>query len=103
MPIGSAATLNPSIPSSGSIPRKTFQFVDTGNAEVGFVALSQVVARPGGSRWIVPANLYREIRQDAVLLRTGTNNEAAHIGITGMLWRGRRITARTVGSSSLLA
>jgi molybdate transport system substrate-binding protein len=51
--------------------------VDTGNAEVGFVALSQVVARPGGSRWIVPANLYGEIRQDAVLRRAGTNNEAA--------------------------
>jgi molybdate transport system substrate-binding protein len=61
----------------GSDIAQAFLFVDTGNAEVGFVALSQVVARPGGSRWIVPANLYREIRQAAVLLRTGTNNEAA--------------------------
>jgi molybdenum ABC transporter molybdate-binding protein len=34
-----------------------FQFVDTGNAEFGFVALSQVIVRPSGSRWIVPANL----------------------------------------------
>jgi molybdate transport system substrate-binding protein len=46
---------------------QTFQFVDTGNAELGFVALSQVIMRQSGSRWIVPTNLYRPIRQDAVL------------------------------------
>jgi molybdate transport system substrate-binding protein len=56
---------------------QTFQFVDTGNAELGFVALSEVVARPGGSRWVVPANLYTPIRQDAALLRNGADNEAA--------------------------
>jgi molybdate transport system substrate-binding protein len=56
---------------------QTFQFVDTGNAEVGFVALSQAITREGGSRWIVPANIYRPIRQDAVLLRNGAENEAA--------------------------
>ena len=42
----------------GSNITQTFQFVETGNAELGFVALSQVIERPGGSRWIVPANLY---------------------------------------------
>jgi molybdate transport system substrate-binding protein len=56
---------------------QTFQFVDTGNAELGFVALSQVVKSQGGSRWLVPSNLYRQIRQDAVLLRSGADNEAA--------------------------
>jgi molybdate transport system substrate-binding protein len=56
---------------------QTFQFVDTGNAELGFVALSQVIAKQGGSRWIVSANLYAPIRQDAVLLRNGAGNEAA--------------------------
>jgi molybdate transport system substrate-binding protein len=56
---------------------QTFQFVDTGNAELGFVALSQVIARQGGSRWVVPANLYRAIRQDAVLLKSGSDNQAA--------------------------
>jgi molybdate transport system substrate-binding protein len=56
---------------------QTFQFVDTGNAEVGFVAYSQVALKPGGSRWVVPANLHNEIAQDAVLLKTGANNEAA--------------------------
>ena len=61
----------------GSNIAQTFQFVDTGNAELGFVALSQVVTTKGGSKWIVPPNLYSSIRQDAVLLRSGTDNEAA--------------------------
>jgi molybdate transport system substrate-binding protein len=56
---------------------QAFQFVQTGNAELGFVALSQVIARQGGSRWMVPTNLYSAIRQDAVLLRSGEGSEAA--------------------------
>ncbi len=56
---------------------QAFQFVDTGNAEVGFVAFSQVALKPSGSRWVVPANLHNTIAQDAVLLKTGANNEAA--------------------------
>jgi molybdate transport system substrate-binding protein len=56
---------------------QTFQFVDTGNAELGFIALSQVIEHQGGSRWIVAQNLYTPIRQDAVVLRTGAGNEAA--------------------------
>ncbi len=30
-----------------------------------------------GSRWLVPQNLYKPIRQDAVLLKKGADNEAA--------------------------
>lgn len=59
---------------------QTFQFVATGNAELGFVALSQLAgagAPAGGSRWIVPESLYRPIAQDAVLLRRGASNAAA--------------------------
>lgn len=56
---------------------QTYQFVDTGNAEVGFIAYSQVALKSGGSRWEVPANLHNTIAQDAVLLKTGANNEAA--------------------------
>ena len=51
---------------------KTFQFVKTGNAEVGFVALSQVYKNgkiTEGSGWIVPSKYYQPIRQDAVLLK----------------------------------
>lgn len=59
---------------------QAFQFVSTGNAELGFVALSQV-AVPGkpviGSYWLVPQNLYTQIRQDAVLLKVGEKNPVA--------------------------
>jgi molybdate transport system substrate-binding protein len=59
---------------------QTFQFVATGNAEVGFVALSQVLdprLKNKGSRWIVPENLYEAIDQDAVLLTRGQSEPAA--------------------------
>jgi molybdate transport system substrate-binding protein len=69
----------------GSDIAQTFQFVETGNAELGFVALSQVVAKQGGSRWIVPANLYSAIRQDAVLLRNGADSVAAKAFLAFMM------------------
>jgi len=56
---------------------QTFQFIRTGNAEVGFVALSQVAFVEGGSRWIVPGKLHQPILQDAVLLKPGAGNAAA--------------------------
>jgi molybdate transport system substrate-binding protein len=56
---------------------QAYQFVATGNAEIGFVALSQLTGNTSGSRWLVPQNLYKPIRQDAVLLKKGANNEAA--------------------------
>ena len=68
--------LAPKIVQGGNI-NQTFQFVDTGNAEVGFVALSQVIELSGGSRWLVDASLYSPIKQDAVLLKTGAGNAAA--------------------------
>jgi molybdate transport system substrate-binding protein len=58
---------------------QTHQFVSTGNAELGFVALSQIQGetKPTGSYWRVPASLHTPIRQDAVLLTRGKGNEAA--------------------------
>jgi molybdate transport system substrate-binding protein len=53
---------------------QTFQFVSSGNAELGFVALSQV---QGGSRWLVPASLHAPLKQDAVLLARGKKSAAA--------------------------
>jgi len=55
---------------------QTFQFVSTGNAELGFVGLAQVIdvnnGKIGsGSGWIVPDNLHSPFRQMAVLLKTG--------------------------------
>ena len=55
---------------------QTYQFVASGNAELGFVGLSQVIDR-SGSRWEVPQDLYAPIRQQAVLLAPGKGNEAA--------------------------
>lgn len=53
------------------------QFVYTGNAELGFVAYSQVKNDSGGSFCIVPQDSYKPLRQDAVLLLKGKNNDAA--------------------------
>jgi molybdate transport system substrate-binding protein len=52
---------------------QVFQFVSSGNSELGFVALSQVLkdGRIDGSSWVVPADLHTPIRQDAVLLNAG--------------------------------
>ena len=70
-------TLAPKLVVGANITQ-AFQFVDTGNAELGFVALSQVVADKAGSRWMVPQNLYAPIRQDAVLLQKAVGNDAAN-------------------------
>ena len=56
---------------------QAYQFVATGNAEIGFVALGQVSRSEAGSRWVVPQELYQPIRQDAVLLKRGGDNPAA--------------------------
>lgn len=61
---------------------QTYQFVDTGNAEVGFIAFAQVALKSGGSRWVVPASTHKTIAQDAVLLKTGAGNEAAKAFLT---------------------
>jgi molybdate transport system substrate-binding protein len=66
----------------GTSITQAYQFVETGAAEVGFVALSQVVGQKGGSRWIVPAADHTPIDQQAVLLKTGANSAAARAFVT---------------------
>ena len=61
----------------GSNIAQAYQFAQTGNAELGFVALSQVAGSKDGSRWEVPADLYAPIRQDAVLLKSGADSRTA--------------------------
>ncbi len=59
---------------------QAYQFAASGNAEIGFVALSQIApaGKPiEGSYWMVPEKLYEPIRQDAVLLKKGETNPAA--------------------------
>ena len=59
---------------------QTYQFISTANAELGFLALSQVIKNGkivGGSSWIIPDNLHAPIRQGAVLMKKGAENPAA--------------------------
>lgn len=59
---------------------QTYQFVASGNAPLGFVALSQVMVDgkiSKGSAWMVPADMHEPIRQDAVVLQRAANNPAA--------------------------
>ncbi|MNQ68658.1 Molybdate-binding periplasmic protein precursor [compost metagenome] len=59
---------------------QALQFVSTGNAELGFVALSQVYKDgriSSGSAWIVPEQLHDPIKQEAVILNKGKDNPAA--------------------------
>lgn len=77
--MGVAANLEPKFVLGESITQ-AYQFIATGNAELGFIALSQIY-RDGryaaGSHWMVPASLYSPLRQDAVLLTHGRGNPAA--------------------------
>lgn len=59
---------------------QTMGFIESGNAQLGFVALSQVLdpkITGRGSRWAVPNNLHEPIKQDAILLTKGKDNAAA--------------------------
>jgi len=74
---------------------QAYSMVATGNAELGFVALSQVLDRApaeAGSRWDVPVEMYAPIRQDAVLLTRAASNRAA----TGFLQYLRGPEARRI-------
>jgi molybdate transport system substrate-binding protein len=74
--LGVYDALQPKIVQGNSIAQ-AFQLVDTKNAEVGFVALSQLYGVKDGTRWLVPQSLYTPIRQDAVLLNKGADDEAS--------------------------
>jgi molybdate transport system substrate-binding protein len=59
---------------------QTQQFIISGNAELGFVSLSQVYKDgqlTSGSAWFIPEGDYKPLKQDAVVLRPGANNPAA--------------------------
>ncbi|MFZ2122468.1 MAG: molybdate ABC transporter substrate-binding protein [Rhodoferax sp.] len=70
--------LQPKIVTGESIAQ-AHQFISSGNALLGFVALSQVLkdGKIDGSAWVVPAKLYAPIRQDGVILNKGKGKPAA--------------------------
>ena len=77
--LGLLSVITPKIIEGENISQ-TYQFVSSGNTELGFVALSQVMKNGkinSGSAWVVPGKLHSPIRQDAVLLSSGKDNAAA--------------------------
>ena len=77
--LGLAAALQPKLVTGESIGQ-TFNFIATGNAELGFVALAQVLdggKLKSGSMWVVPAQYHAPIIQDAVILNRAASNPAA--------------------------
>ncbi len=74
--LGVYDALKPKLVQGTSITQ-AYQFTETGAAELGFVALSQVINEAGGSRWLVPESNHMPIEQQAVLLKTGQDDAAA--------------------------
>lgn len=77
--LGLRAAIEPKFVTGESVGQ-AFTMVATGNAELGFVALSQVFENgklKTGSAWVVPASLHSPITQDAALLNRGQSNPAA--------------------------
>jgi molybdate transport system substrate-binding protein len=92
--LGLRATLQAKLVQGENIAQ-AYQFVASGNAQLGFVALSQVMVdgrMAHGSTWVVPTHLHTPIRQDAVLLAGGKNQPAA----TALLAYLRGDTARAI-------
>lgn len=97
--LGLLSTLEPKFVQGENIAQ-TYQFVSTGNVELGFVALSQVYANgklAGGSAWVVPADLHKPIRQDAVILTKGKANPAASALLKFLKTRQARNVIRSYG------
>ena len=61
----------------GTSIAQAFSFVDSGSADLGFIALSQIYKAPRGSLWVVPKDDYSPIQQQAVLLTPGAGDPAA--------------------------
>jgi molybdate transport system substrate-binding protein len=76
--LGVLSKIEPRVVQGESIAQ-TFQFVSTGNAQLGFVALSQIFENgkiKTGSAWIVPEEMHEQLKQDAVVLQSCKNTSA---------------------------
>jgi molybdate transport system substrate-binding protein len=97
--LGVASAWAPHLVQGESIGQ-AYQFTATGNAHLGFVALSQVMVAgriTGGSAWIVPASLHKPLRQDAILLKPGESNPAAAALLQYLRGDAARATLRGYG------
>ncbi|WP_293605847.1 molybdate ABC transporter substrate-binding protein [Polaromonas sp. UBA4122] len=100
--LGLLASLEPKLVQGESIGQ-TLSFISTGNAELGFVALSQVVEGgkiKTGSGWIVPAKLHSPIRQDAVLLKRASQHKAASLLLSFLKTDKAKAVIRSFGYES---
>jgi molybdate transport system substrate-binding protein len=97
--LGLLETLRPKLVQGETIAQ-TQQFVASGSAELGFVALSQVAvpdAPAGGSYWRVPGRLHAPLRQEATLLNKGASNPAARALCAYLAGPRARETIRSFG------
>jgi molybdate transport system substrate-binding protein len=97
--LGVLASLQPKFVQGENLGQ-TFSFVSSGNAQLGFVALSQVLEDgkiKSGSAWIIPAHLYEPIRQDVVLLNRAKDNPAAAALMSFLRSERARVAIRSFG------
>jgi molybdate transport system substrate-binding protein len=97
--LGVLAAWQPQIVQGENIGQ-AYQFVTTGNAALGFVALAQVMVDgriAAGSAWIVPTSLHAPLRQDAVVLKPGAANPAAAALVNYLKGDAARATLRGYG------
>lgn len=96
--LGVQDALQPKIVSAENITQ-AHQFVSSGNAQLGFVALSQVLkdGKIGGSAWMVPAHLYAPIRQDVVILDKGRGKPGAEALVKYLQGRKARAIIESFG------
>ncbi|MBF0605306.1 MAG: molybdate ABC transporter substrate-binding protein [Nitrospirae bacterium] len=97
--LGVLQTIQPKFVQGESIAQ-TYQFIASGNAELGFIALSQVMKGgkvTEGSSWIVPAALHQPIRQDAVILNKGKDNAATRAWMDYLKSEPARMVIRSFG------
>ena len=93
--LGLYDALKPKLVTGTSI-NQAFEFVQSGAAELGFVALSQVIGDTSGSRWVVPEADHAPIDQQAVLLKTGQGDPVARAFLAYLKGgEARRIIARS--------
>jgi len=81
---------------------QTYQYVSSGTVECGFVALSQVYLNGNiteGSAWLVPASLHRQLKQDAILLNKGQENNTAQSFLQFLQSEPAKQTIRSFGYS----
>jgi len=92
--LGVQASVTPKLVQGESIGQ-TYHFVSTENAQLGFVALSQISMEgriTQGSAWVVPPSMHSPLKQDAVLLNPGKGHAAA----TALLKYLQSDTAKTI-------